>query len=110
VKRDLLIDLDGVLYQGNNVIPGAVEALGWIHQENIPHVFITNTTSRPRIKIVKKLASFGINVMEDSILTPPVAACSWLSKYASGYIVSECANLTPITGYINNKGHVEAID
>ncbi len=84
MKRGLLIDLDGVFYQGNNVIPGAVEALGWIHQENIPHVFITNTTSRPRIEIVKKLASFGINVMEDSILTPPVAACSWLSKYASG--------------------------
>ena len=28
----------------------------------------------------------------------------------SGYIMSECSTLTPITGYINNKGHVEAID
>ncbi len=32
------------------------------------------------------------------------------SVEVSGYIVSECANLTPITGYINNKGHVEAIN
>ena len=32
------------------------------------------------------------------------------SVEVSGYIVSECSTLTPITGYINSKGHVEAID
>jgi len=32
------------------------------------------------------------------------------SVEVSGYIMSECTTLTPITGYINNKGHVEAID
>ena len=32
------------------------------------------------------------------------------SVEVSGYIMSECTTLTPITGHINNKGHVEAID
>ena len=84
MKHALLIDLDGVLYQGANVIPGAVEAIRWLQKQSIPHVFITNTTSRPRRKIVEKLSSLGFKVSEESILTPPVAACKWLSENASG--------------------------
>lgn len=32
------------------------------------------------------------------------------SVEVTGYIMSECTTLTPITGHINFKGHVEAID
>ena len=32
------------------------------------------------------------------------------SAEVSGYIMSECTTLIPITGHINNKGHVEATD
>lgn len=84
MKNSLLIDLDGVLYQGENVIPGAVEAIRWIQKQSIPHVFITNTTSRPRRKIFEKLDSFGFRVSEELILTPPIAACKWISENVSG--------------------------
>ena len=60
MKHTLLIDLDGVLYQGTKVIPGALEAIRWIQNQSIPHLFVTNTTSRPRRKIVEKLCGFGI--------------------------------------------------
>lgn len=80
----LLIDLDGVIYQGHSVIPGAAETIQWLQQQNIPHLFITNTTSIPRRKIIEKLAGFNINVSEDSILTPPIAACKWLAKHTAG--------------------------
>ena len=82
--RSLLIDIDGVLYQGDRVIPGAQNTVQWIQQNKIPHVFITNTTSRPRKSIVEKLDILGINISEDSILTPPVAACKWLSEHVPG--------------------------
>lgn len=84
MKQALLIDLDGVLYQGTKVISGAVESIRWIQNQSIPHIFITNTTSRPRRKIVEKLNKFGFNISEESILTPPVAACAWLSENVSG--------------------------
>lgn len=76
--RAILFDLDGVLYQGDAAIPGADRTLDWVREQEIPHLFLTNTTSRPRTAISDKLARLGIRVGEDEILTPPVAALAWL--------------------------------
>jgi len=43
----VLLDLDGVIYQGESALPGALATLEWLKQERIPHLFLTNTTSRP---------------------------------------------------------------
>ena len=78
--RAILFDLDGVLYQGEAAIPGAGRTLDWVREQEIPHLFLTNTTSRPRAAISEKLALMGIEVVEEEILTPPVAALSWLRE------------------------------
>ena len=77
----LLIDLDGVIYEGDQVVPGAREAIAWLTQEVVPHLFLTNTTSRPREALVSKLAGLDIPVNTDDILTPPVAATTWLRAH-----------------------------
>ncbi|WP_245832039.1 hypothetical protein [Solemya velesiana gill symbiont] len=79
--RAVLFDLDGVLYVGDRVIAGAVEVLEWVRRENIPHLFLTNTTSRPRSAIAEKLAAMGIVVGESEILTPPLAAAAWVRQH-----------------------------
>ena len=84
MKRALLIDLDGVLYQEGKAIPGAVETIRWIQKELIPHIFITNTSSRSRRKIIERLDALGFKIPEELILTPPVAACKWISENVSG--------------------------
>ena len=84
MKTSLLIDLDGVLYQGADIIPGSLEAIRWIQAQSIPHVFITNTTSRPRRQIVEKLEQLGFVISAESILTPPIAACEWLAENTLG--------------------------
>ena len=66
----LLFDLDGVLYKGEQAIDGAAQTVRWVQQHNIPHLFLTNTTSRPRSALVKKLASMGIYIHESQLLTP----------------------------------------
>jgi phospholysine phosphohistidine inorganic pyrophosphate phosphatase len=78
--RAILFDLDGVLYQGDAAIPGAAQTLDWVREQRIPHLFLTNTTSRPRTAISKRLAGMDIRVAKDEILTPPVAALAWLLK------------------------------
>jgi HAD superfamily hydrolase (TIGR01458 family) len=78
--RTILFDLDGVLYQGGKAIPGARQTLDWIREREIPHLFLTNTTSRPRSAICEKLGSMGIRVTQREILTPPVAAMAWLRE------------------------------
>ena len=80
----LLIDMDGVLYEGERPIPGAAETLRWIDAQQIPHLFVTNTTSRPRAALVDKLARFGITTGAEHILTPPVAATRRLAGRIEG--------------------------
>ena len=83
-KRCLLIDLDGVLYEGDRRVAGARDVLAWLDDQSISRLFLTNTTSRPRSAIVEKLASMGISVAEADILTPPVVAARWLRDNAPG--------------------------
>lgn len=82
----ILFDLDGVLYEGNKAISGAAAVIDWFEQHNIPHLFLTNTTSKPRCALVEKLAGFGIHSDPDNFLTPPVAATHWLKQHVNGRI------------------------
>lgn len=78
--KAVLFDLDGVVYQDGKVIDGAVDTLNWINDQSIPHLFVTNTTSRPRHQLVEHLQGYGLAIDTDLILTPPVAACHWLRR------------------------------
>lgn len=78
--QGILFDLDGVLYVGTRAVPGAADAIAWAARAGIPHLFLTNTTSRPRQAIADKLATLGFRVAVDRILTPAVAAAGWLQQ------------------------------
>jgi HAD superfamily hydrolase (TIGR01458 family) len=78
--RALLFDLDGVLYQGDRAIDGAVETLRWCEQRDIPHLFVTNTSSKPRRALVERLAAMGLSVTAEEIFAPPVAARDYLAS------------------------------
>ena len=80
-KPALLIDLDGVLYQGDKAIAGASETVGWLNAENIPHLYLTNTTSISRSSLLEKIDQFSIEARADRIITPIVAASQWLSAH-----------------------------
>lgn len=82
--RALLIDMDGVLYQDEQAIAGAAATIDWLVASDIPHLFLTNTTSRPRSALQDKLDGMGIDVDTGRILTPPVAAIRWLASNISG--------------------------
>jgi HAD superfamily hydrolase (TIGR01458 family) len=71
--QGILFDLDGVVYNADQPIVGAAQALAWVREHHVPHLFLTNTTSRPRSALVEKLASFDIPATVDQILTPTVA-------------------------------------
>ena len=78
--KGILFDLDGVLYVGDRAVPGASEAIAWVRRAEIPHMFVTNTTSRPRSAIVERLDRLGIAAGEDDLLTPALAAGDWLVR------------------------------
>ena len=82
--KAILFDLDGVLYQGDQAVPGAREALAWVRGNAIPHLFLTNTSSLPRSAVSAKLAGMGIVVAASELLTPPAAAANWLQANQPG--------------------------
>jgi HAD superfamily hydrolase (TIGR01450 family) len=69
-----LLDLDGTLYSGGAPVPGAVAAVADLHERGIPFRFLTNTTSRSRAGIVRKLHAFGFAIAPAHIQTPVVVA------------------------------------
>ena len=45
-KEAFIIDMDGVLYHGNNVLEGALEFVDWLKANNKKYLFLTNSSER----------------------------------------------------------------
>lgn len=74
----VLLDIDGVLYVQNAPVKGAAETIRYLQEHQIPFRCISNTTRKSRASIAAKLREFDIPVSADLILTPAVAAASYL--------------------------------
>ena len=74
--KAVLFDLDGVLYTGNEIIRGAVEAVQYIHDLGLPLAGLTNTTTQSRRMIADKLNHLGIAIAATDIYTPRSTGCA----------------------------------
>ena len=57
--KALFIDLSGVLYDGRQVISGAVEAIQCAREHQLVLRFVTNTSRKPRDHLLRNLLSMG---------------------------------------------------
>jgi HAD superfamily hydrolase (TIGR01458 family) len=78
--RGLLIDLDGVLYVGDQPIPGAAETVRQLAAARMPRCFLTNTTTKSAAALQKKLSGLGFAVEAKEILSAPEAARVYLEN------------------------------
>ena len=76
--KALLIDLEGVLYSENKLIPGSIEVIKELKKNNLKLRFLTNTTTAPRKIIFDKLQNFGFDIEEREIFTPIIATKNYL--------------------------------
>jgi HAD superfamily hydrolase (TIGR01458 family) len=74
----LLIDLDGTVYHGRELIPGSADAIGQLRDAGVPFVFTTNTSRMSRSDIAASLDLMGLPVEQSEIFSAPVAAARWL--------------------------------
>ena len=65
-----LLDLDGVFYNDATPIPGGAEVIKHLRARGIPFPFVTNTTSKSRAALARKLAGMGIFAEEQEIFSP----------------------------------------
>src|SRR6185312_11866464 len=75
-----LIDMDGVLYRGSEMIRGADRFIRELRQRDIPFRFLTNNSQRTRRDVVAKLARMGIEVEEQHVYTCAMATAVFLER------------------------------
>jgi HAD superfamily hydrolase (TIGR01458 family) len=68
-----LLDLDGTLYAGGAVIPGATRTLERLRRDGTPFRLVTNTTSRSRAMLVERLRGYGFGVLAEEIFSATLA-------------------------------------
>lgn len=76
--KGALLDLAGVVYQGDHLLPGAGEAIARLRSDGFSVRFLTNTTRMPKRRIIERLRGMGLEVEADEVFTPAQAACDWL--------------------------------
>ncbi len=77
----VLLDIDGVLHVGDTPVPGAVEALARLRELSGGVRLVTNTTSRSRAEVARRLGTIGIEVDESEILSPAAMAVQYCSDH-----------------------------
>jgi HAD superfamily hydrolase (TIGR01458 family) len=72
--RAVLLDLDGVLYVEDEPVPGAREAVAELRDRGLALRFVTNTTARPRRRILERLERLGFELDPAELTTPAALA------------------------------------
>ena len=75
-----LLDMDGTIYLGNELIDGAKEFLKTLRDKNIKYIFLTNNSSKNKDKYVEKLNKLGIEANREDIFTSGEATTIYLSN------------------------------
>jgi HAD superfamily hydrolase (TIGR01458 family) len=80
MTKALLLDLSGVLYDGDDLIPGAVDAVQRVRQSDLALRFITNTSQKTGAALLRHLHALGFAVQESELFTAVDAARQWLQQ------------------------------
>lgn len=75
-----LIDLDGTIYVGDTLIPGANEFIITLRQNQKRFLFLSNNSSKSVNTYRDKLRRLGIDVNREEILNSTIAAADLLSQ------------------------------
>ncbi len=80
-KKLFLFDLDGTLYLGDTLFPGAKELLACIRARGGQYRFLTNNSSRSVTAYVEKLARLGVAAEAGDFLTSVDALTYYLREH-----------------------------
>ena len=87
-----LIDMDGVIYRGSQMIPGADRFIESLKQRGIPFLFLTNNSQRTRRDVATKLQRLGIPADEQDVFTCAMATARFLAQQkpnGTAYVIGE---------------------
>jgi NagD protein len=94
-----LIDMDGVIYRGGELIEGADRFIADLQSQDVPFLFLTNNSQRTRRDVAKKIERLGIRVSESHVYTCAMATARFLASQkpnGTAYVIGEGGLLTAL--------------
>ena len=86
-----MIDMDGTVYKGGDLIPGAKDFISALKSRGIPFVFLTNNSSHSRSFYYQKLIGMGFDIGMENVLTSNIATTRFVLSQRPGkrvYVVA----------------------
>ena len=99
MSHGYLIDMDGVLYRGTDLISGADTFINELRAREIPFRLLTNNSQRARRDVVAKLKRMGIDLLEEHVYTSAMATARYLADqkpHGTAYVIGEGGLLTAL--------------
>lgn len=113
--RNLIIDMDGVLYRGEAPVPGIVPFFQFLRERGIRFLLATNNSTLTQREYSDKMARMGVHTPPESVLTSGIAAADYLlARYAKGsriYAIGETGLKEALTsaGFVLAERDVAAV-
>ena len=76
----VLFDLDGTVYYGSKIIPGANETIEYFRRNGKKVYFTTNNSTKTRVQIYEKLRDIGVSCRLEEVLTSGYLAALYAKK------------------------------
>lgn len=98
-KKGFISDMDGVIYHGNQILPGVREFVDWLQKNKKSYLFLTNNSNLTPLELSRKLARMGLDVTEDHFYTSALATAAFLKEQAPGcsaYVIGEAGLLNAL--------------
>jgi HAD superfamily hydrolase (TIGR01450 family) len=81
------LDLDGTVYLGDALLPGAAQVVAGIRAAGAGVVFLTNNPLRSPASYARKLSDLGIAAAEAEVVTPLAVLTGYLDRHHPGATV-----------------------
>src|SRR6266702_1174742 len=94
-----LIDMDGVIYRGSELIPGADRFIQELRSAQVPFLFLTNNSQRTRRDVATKLQRLGMDVEAENVFTCAMATARFLAAQkpkGTAFVIGEGGLLTAL--------------
>jgi HAD superfamily hydrolase (TIGR01457 family) len=82
VIKHVVTDMDGVLYRGETLLPGAVETLRTLHARGVKVAYLTNNASRHREELVARMVHLGVPCTLEQMWGSAYTTARYLAKEA----------------------------
>ena len=106
MKKNFLIDMDGVLVHGSKMVPGADRFIQSLIDENRKFAVLTNNSKYTTRDLAHRLKQTGLDISEENIFTSAIATAEFLNNQrpnGTAYVIGEVG----LTEAIHSQGYIQ---